>query len=126
MPKTLVKTVVLIDPDTNETETFLAGTTPPASKAKLITNPAAWEAPLKPVQARGRTTSPAVSPTADFGTGPFRDRTDAQLQALLEFLGIAADSRDEGIASLEAEGVDPDAPVSDLKPTSGDTNVDVI
>jgi hypothetical protein len=120
MAKRLAKTVMVRDPETDQYKTYAAGTIPPASVAKEITNPMAWgeTAEGKP-KSRGR----KVPKSDEFGTGPFSERTDEQLLGLARRYGVEAETVDEALAALDAEGVNPDdAP----PPTSGDTNVDGI
>ena len=65
----------------------------------------------------------AAEAESTYGSGSFKSRSATQVKALAEAHGLAHDNKDEAIAALEAEGVNPDdAPPA--APTSTDTNVE--
>ncbi len=85
-----------------------------------IDNPNVWDerAAVAPVVASGDPDDQGEPPVpGEYGEGPFRQRSAAQVRALADAHGLDNTNKDEAIAALEAAGVSPDDETPPLAPT---------
>lgn len=131
MTKILNTNVTVHNPKTGESKTLPTGTVVTEEIEGLITNPDVFgETEQEQAPTPGPSQTSVFDPESDeavakagseggsedvYGSGPFRSRSAAQVKALAESYGLDVNTKEEAIAALEAEGVDPDAKQDDAE-----------
>lgn len=119
-------TFVYVNDDEGMAHSFGPGDIVPEWAEALITNPDVWSdsAAAHPTrggdQGEGGQGEPPTltSPhheldDGEFGYGPWRGRSAADVRGLADALNMENNNKDEAIAALEAEGIEPNMGVSD-------------
>lgn len=91
-----------------QTFRFKAGEEVPDGLVDAISNPDVWAGVDDSPSVDAGPTSGGETEGSGFGSGPFRSRKADEVKALARFHGLEADTKEEAIAALEAEGISPE------------------